>query len=91
MITNERLYLAFSLASIIAITPEGKYKVLAERRRVFGCGMRKAITSVQSPCRNSRRIMTWGDKDYYTLYITATTSVYRLETRAQGFVPYLEH
>ena len=35
--------------------------------------------------------LTWGDKDYHTLYITATTSVYRLETRTQGFVPYLEH
>jgi gluconolactonase len=35
--------------------------------------------------------LTWGDKDYRTLYITATTSVYRLETKAQGFLPYLEH
>jgi len=35
--------------------------------------------------------LTWGDKDYSTLYITATTSVYRLETKTQGFVPYLEH
>ncbi|MGB2605086.1 MAG: SMP-30/gluconolactonase/LRE family protein [Candidatus Sulfotelmatobacter sp.] len=35
--------------------------------------------------------LAWGDKGYRTLYITATTSVYRLETRAQGFVPYLEH
>src|SRR5271169_2212787 len=34
--------------------------------------------------------LNWGDKDYRTLYITATTSVYRLETKAQGFVPYLE-
>jgi gluconolactonase len=33
--------------------------------------------------------LTWGDKDYRTLYITATTSVYRLEMKAQGFVPYL--
>ncbi len=33
--------------------------------------------------------LTWGDKDYRTLYITATTSVYRLELKAQGFVPYL--
>ena len=33
--------------------------------------------------------LTWGDKDYRTLYITATTSVYRLETKTQGFVPYL--
>jgi Gluconolactonase len=35
--------------------------------------------------------LTWGDKDYHTLYITATTSVYRLETKTQGFVPYLQH
>ena len=33
--------------------------------------------------------LTWGDKDYRTLYITATTSVYRLETKTQGFVPSL--
>jgi gluconolactonase len=33
--------------------------------------------------------LTWGDKDYHTLYITATTSVYRLETKTYGFVPYL--
>jgi gluconolactonase len=35
--------------------------------------------------------LAWGDKGYGTLYITATTSVYRLETKAHGFVPYLEH
>src|SRR5215469_10233109 len=35
--------------------------------------------------------LTWGDKEYRTLYITATTSVYRLEMKTQGFVPYLEH
>ena len=35
--------------------------------------------------------LTWGDKDYRTLYITATTSVYRLETKTTGFVPYLVH
>jgi len=35
--------------------------------------------------------LTWGDKEYRTLYITATTSVYRLETKTQGYVPYLEH
>ncbi|HSB76330.1 MAG TPA: SMP-30/gluconolactonase/LRE family protein [Terriglobales bacterium] len=33
--------------------------------------------------------LAWGDKDYSTLYITATTSVYRLRTRTRGFVPYL--
>ncbi len=31
--------------------------------------------------------LTWGDADYRTLYITATTSVYRLRTKARGFVP----
>jgi gluconolactonase len=33
--------------------------------------------------------LTWGDADYRTLYITATTSVYRIRTRVRGFVPYL--
>jgi gluconolactonase len=35
--------------------------------------------------------LTWGDKDYQTLYITATTSVYRLAMKTQGWVPYLRH
>jgi len=35
--------------------------------------------------------LTWGDKDYGTLYITATTSVYKLRTKTRGFVPYLVH
>lgn len=35
--------------------------------------------------------LAWGDKDYSTLYITATTSVYRLQTKARGFVQYLKH
>lgn len=35
--------------------------------------------------------LTWGDPDYRTLYITAMTSVYRLETKTRGFVPYLQH
>jgi gluconolactonase len=33
--------------------------------------------------------LNWGDRDYRTLYITASTSVYRLEMKTQGFVPYL--
>jgi gluconolactonase len=33
--------------------------------------------------------LAWGDKDYRSLYITATTSVYELRTRVRGFVPYL--
>jgi gluconolactonase len=33
--------------------------------------------------------LTWGDKDYGTLYISATTSVYRLRTLTRGFIPYL--
>jgi gluconolactonase len=35
--------------------------------------------------------LTWGDKDYKALYITATTSVYRLKMQTQGFVPYVSH
>ena len=35
--------------------------------------------------------LTWGDKDYKTLYITATTSVYRIRTKTRGFVPHLRH
>jgi gluconolactonase len=34
--------------------------------------------------------LTWGDKDYRTLYITATTSVYRLRVKTEGFIPYLD-
>jgi gluconolactonase len=32
--------------------------------------------------------LAWGDSDLGTLYITATTSVYKLQTRARGLVPY---
>jgi gluconolactonase len=35
--------------------------------------------------------LAWGDADYRTLYITATTTVYRLKTKAHGFVPYLKN
>jgi gluconolactonase len=34
--------------------------------------------------------LAWGDGDYGTLYITATTSVYRLRTKVRGYIPYLE-
>ena len=34
--------------------------------------------------------LAWGDKDYRTLYITATTSVYKLRMKAKGFIPYRE-
>lgn len=33
--------------------------------------------------------LTWGAADYSTLYITAGTSVYKIPTKAHGFVPYL--
>jgi gluconolactonase len=32
--------------------------------------------------------LAWGDQEYSTLYITATTSLYRLRTKSHGFVPY---
>jgi gluconolactonase len=34
--------------------------------------------------------LTWGEKDYRTLYITATTSVYRLQTSTRGYLSYLQ-
>lgn len=33
--------------------------------------------------------LAWGERDYSTLYMTATTSIYALKTKAHGFVPYL--
>jgi gluconolactonase len=35
--------------------------------------------------------LAWGDPNYGTLYITATTSVYRLRSRTKGYIPYLRH
>ena len=35
--------------------------------------------------------LAWGDTDYQTLYITATTSIYRIRTATRGFVPYLAY
>lgn len=32
--------------------------------------------------------LAWGDKDNRTLYLTATTSVYKIRTKAHGFMPY---
>lgn len=32
--------------------------------------------------------LAWGDADYSALYLTATTSVYKISTRAHGFIPY---
>jgi gluconolactonase len=34
--------------------------------------------------------LAWGDADFQTLYITATTSVYRIKTKTRGFVPYMD-
>jgi len=32
--------------------------------------------------------LAWGGADFRSLYVTATTSVYRLDTKVKGFVPY---
>ncbi len=34
--------------------------------------------------------LAWGGADYGTLYITATTSLYRLQTKTRGYIPYLK-
>jgi gluconolactonase len=35
--------------------------------------------------------LAWGDKESRSLYITASTTVYRLATKTRGFVPYRSH
>ena len=35
--------------------------------------------------------LAWGDKEYRSLYITASTTVYRLATKTRGFIPYHSH
>lgn len=35
--------------------------------------------------------LAWGDADFGTLYITAKSSVYKIRTNAQGFVPYAQN
>jgi gluconolactonase len=35
--------------------------------------------------------LAWGDKDYGTLYIAATTSLYRLKMQTEGYVPEQAH
>jgi gluconolactonase len=45
------------------------------------------LGTIQTPEQPAN--LAWGDPDLDTLYITATTSVYRLQTSAHGFVPYL--
>ncbi|HWZ99095.1 MAG TPA: SMP-30/gluconolactonase/LRE family protein [Candidatus Dormibacteraeota bacterium] len=35
--------------------------------------------------------LMWGGPGFKTLYITATTSVYKLQTKARGYVPYLSN
>jgi len=34
--------------------------------------------------------LNWGGPDYQTLYITATTSVYKMRTKVRGYVPYVD-
>jgi gluconolactonase len=34
--------------------------------------------------------LTWGERDYRTLFITATSSVYRLQTSTRGFLGYMK-
>ncbi len=33
--------------------------------------------------------LAWGDSDWSTLYLTATTSIYKIKTKTRGFVPYV--
>jgi gluconolactonase len=44
------------------------------------------LGTIQLP--ESAANLTWGDADYQTLYITASTSVFKLRTKVSGYVPY---
>ena len=54
----------------------------------YGCGIRPDITSELFRARAACQSRL-GDAGYSTLYITATTSVYKTSTYAHGFIPYL--
>ena len=45
------------------------------------------LGTIQTPEQPAN--LAWGDKDYRALYITAKTSVYRIRTKARGFMPNL--
>src|SRR5262249_8208520 len=47
----------------------------------------KHIGTIQMPEQPAN--LAWGDADRRTLYLTAETSVYRLKTKTQGFVPFV--
>jgi gluconolactonase len=60
------------------IGPEGIWVWDAEGKRIG------TIVLPQQPAN-----LAWGEADYGTLYISASKSVYKLRTKAHGFVPYL--
>ena len=57
---------------------------------VYGYGPRSGVHLGTIVVPEQPANLAWGDPDYSTLYITATTSVYRVKTRAHGFIPYLQ-
>jgi gluconolactonase len=44
----------------------------------------KHVGTIETPEQPAN--LTWGDADLQTLYMTATTSVYKLRTKAKGFL-----
>ena len=64
-----------------------KGKFLSQDREVSGSGTLRGIDLGTILMPESTANLNWGDADYRTLYITASTSVYRLKTRTRGFVP----
>jgi gluconolactonase len=70
----------FDRAGNLYVTGPGGIWIWDQRGRHLG-----TIVMPEQPAN-----LAWGDPDYGTLYITATTSLYRLRTKAHGFIPYLE-
>ena len=56
-------------------------------RAGFGLFLRKANISGRSRSRRWSANVAWGDKDGKTLYITGSTSIYRIKVKVGGVVP----
>ena len=85
-----QLLRTYESRNITFIEPDGSWPIVWERARgvyVWDANG-KHLGTILMPEQPAN--LAWGGKDLRTLYITATTSVYKLETHAQGFVPYMK-
>jgi gluconolactonase len=70
----------------IKVDVEGNVYATANHGVVMFDKNGKLLGEVRLPENSSN--LTWGDADLGTLYITAGTSVYKIRTKAKGYLPY---